>query len=124
MRAGSEAGRLVAALLKSLEERAVASGFPPQNSGDRFEGCLEQSVLVLDQILAVLNDPLGGCIGTDTIMAEEVPEELDGSKPPTLLALCPIGVRKLKIAEELDPKSEQSPCSNKLRVEATAMEDQ
>ena len=92
LRAGSKAGRLVAALLESLEERTVSSGLTPQDSGDGFKGCLKQAVLVLDQILAVLDDPLGGCIRTDTVMAEEVPEELDGSKTTTLSALCPIGV--------------------------------
>ena len=104
--ARSEACRLVAALVQSLKKRVVASGLTPQNTEDSVEGRLEQPVLVLDQVLAVVDDPLGGCVGTDTIMAEEVSEELDGPKAPTWPALCPVGFRQLKIPEQLDPEGE------------------
>ena len=124
LRTRSKAGRLVAATLESLEEKTVSSGFMPQDFVDRVEGCLKQAVLVLDQVLAVVDDPLGGCVGLDAIMSEKGAEELDGSGAAAWSALCPTSLREDKVAKEFDPKRDQSSRSDILRIVATVVKDQ
>ena len=77
--ARSETGLLVTAGLESLKEGTFSSGSLPQHYFDRVQGRLEQPMLVMDHVMTVLNDPLGGCISSDAVMSEKVPERLDGS---------------------------------------------
>ena len=77
--ARSETGLLVSAGLESLKEGTSSSGSLPQHYFDRVQGRLEQPMLVMDHVMTVLNDPLGGCISSDAVMSEKVPEKLDGS---------------------------------------------
>ena len=117
--ARAETGLLVPAGLESLEQGAPVRGSLPQHLFDRVKGRLEQPALIMDLVEADLYDPVGGCVGLDSIMSVEGAKELDGAGAAARSDLHPVTLGEGKVSKEFDPKGDQSSGADVLRVVAT-----
>ena len=81
-------------------------------------------MLVKDMVCAILDYPLGGCVGPDAVMAQKGAKKLDGPRAATRSAPMPVIQRDVNLPEEFHPKGDHAPGANYLRVPTALMEDQ